>query len=218
VFRFGRNRAGERFAGRQEVRTLSVPEARAESRLRRKLGLPSAFSGHKVVVKTALFPGNYRTHHRPNDFRQSFARREITRTAGGNRLGHTEVQTFFDARGKERTIIRPGAFTNNEAESDLSARGRHDLRKGRGIAGNAKGLETLGGALRNTVDAWPTEVELSGSRLEGRVGAGGDDVDYAKYVEFGTRRSRAQPFLRPALALARTRFRDDLVKAIRGVR
>lgn len=35
----------------------------------------------------------------------------------------------------------------------------------------------------------------------------GTDVEYAPYVEFGTRRMRAQPFLGPALESARRLFR-----------
>jgi HK97 gp10 family phage protein len=38
---------------------------------------------------------------------------------------------------------------------------------------------------------------------------------YAKYVEFGTRRSRAQPYLRPALAQVRESFRVRMAAAAR---
>lgn len=38
---------------------------------------------------------------------------------------------------------------------------------------------------------------------KGLVGFVGSDVDYAIYVELGTRYSRAQPYLRPALRAAR---------------
>lgn len=41
------------------------------------------------------------------------------------------------------------------------------------------------------------------SDSRGLVGVVGTDVHYAPYVEFGTSRMAAQPFLRPALAAAR---------------
>jgi HK97 gp10 family phage protein len=50
--------------------------------------------------------------------------------------------------------------------------------------------------------------------FEAEVSAGNDEVDYAKYVEFGTRRSRAQPFLRPALARAREELFSKVKAAI----
>jgi HK97 gp10 family phage protein len=37
------------------------------------------------------------------------------------------------------------------------------------------------------------------SDVEGLVGRVGTDVEYAPYVEFGTGRMAAQPYLRPAL-------------------
>lgn len=40
-----------------------------------------------------------------------------------------------------------------------------------------------------------TESHSTGIRVELR-----DDVPYAPYVEYGTRRNRAQPFMRPAMA------------------
>jgi HK97 gp10 family phage protein len=40
------------------------------------------------------------------------------------------------------------------------------------------------------------EVSVRGRDVTGRVGT---NVEYARYVEFGTRRMRARPYLRPAL-------------------
>jgi hypothetical protein len=45
--------------------------------------------------------------------------------------------------------------------------------------------------------------DLIGRPLSGSVALVGTPVEYGPYVEFGTNRSRAQPFLRPALDLAR---------------
>lgn len=57
------------------------------------------------------------------------------------------------------------------------------------------------GNLRRSIS---TEIEpATGEKATGRVGTG---VHYAPYVEFGTRFTRAQPFLGPALEYARRRF------------
>ena len=53
------------------------------------------------------------------------------------------------------------------------------------------------GRLRSSV---AYEVARDGRDIVGRVGT---DVNYAPYIEFGTRRMRAQPFLRPALSAAK---------------
>lgn len=50
------------------------------------------------------------------------------------------------------------------------------------------------GRLRSSITH---ELGHQGTVLVGRVGT---NVEYAPYVELGTRRMRAQPFLRPALA------------------
>jgi len=45
------------------------------------------------------------------------------------------------------------------------------------------------GALQESID----------NKVEGLVADIGSDIPYARYVEMGTRRKQAQPFLRPAL-------------------
>jgi HK97 gp10 family phage protein len=42
-----------------------------------------------------------------------------------------------------------------------------------------------------------------------------DDVDYAPFVEFGTRYMRAQPFLRPGMAMAQARYEREMIKGLR---
>ena len=57
------------------------------------------------------------------------------------------------------------------------------------------------GNLRRSIT---TEIDPArGDKATGRVGTG---VHYAPYVEFGTRYTRAQPFLGPALEQARRRY------------
>lgn len=52
-------------------------------------------------------------------------------------------------------------------------------------------------ALHDTISA---EASHMNGRVTATVGAGGGDVDYALYVEKGTSKMAAQPYLRPALA------------------
>jgi HK97 gp10 family phage protein len=59
-------------------------------------------------------------------------------------------------------------------------------------------------------DTIQTTTERRGSRVTTTVGAGGGEVDYALFVERGTSRMRAQPYLRPALM--QTRGADLLYK------
>lgn len=42
-----------------------------------------------------------------------------------------------------------------------------------------------------------------------------DDVDYAPFVEFGTRYMRAQPFLRPGMAMAQARYEREMTKGLK---
>lgn len=48
-------------------------------------------------------------------------------------------------------------------------------------------------------DSIGTETRRSGATVTTTVGAGGGDVNYALYVERGTSKMAAQPYLRPAL-------------------
>ena len=55
------------------------------------------------------------------------------------------------------------------------------------------------GAMKGKV-AVETEIVASGETIEGRVGVKKDnDVFYARFVEFGTSKQAAHPFLRPAV-------------------
>lgn len=67
------------------------------------------------------------------------------------------------------------------------------------IATDARRLApVLTGDLRNSIDV------LGVSNGVGRVGAGDASVDYAAYVELGTRKMAAQPYLKPAAYRARS--------------
>lgn len=47
------------------------------------------------------------------------------------------------------------------------------------------------------------------------VGVLFDNVNYAPYVEFGTRHMRAQPFLRPGMAMAQARYEREMTRGIK---
>lgn len=58
------------------------------------------------------------------------------------------------------------------------------------------------------------------SRFEagGLRGIVGPSVLYGKFVEFGTRRMGARPFMRPAAEAVLPRFRDGVIRALRALR
>lgn len=62
------------------------------------------------------------------------------------------------------------------------------------------------GRLRNSI-----AHEIEGDGLEATVGT---NVEYAPFVEFGTRRGRAQPYLLPALERERGPFRKAIADAL----
>lgn len=73
--------------------------------------------------------------------------------------------------------------------------GRHLFRLGVNIQSSAKmhcPVDT--GRLRSSIQTTPVHETSTG--LAVRVGS---NVNYARYVELGTRHMRAQPYLRPAL-------------------
>lgn len=55
-------------------------------------------------------------------------------------------------------------------------------------------------ALHDSIEA---KTEVQGDRIVTTVSAGGGDVGYAMFVEQGTSRMAAQPYLRPALLQSR---------------
>lgn len=221
VFKYTRKNVGsrvfaeQRIMGRQETRTLNLEEALSESVVRRRLKMPQAFrtyesngkdTGRRIVsaqavLKTAQFgrigdPGSYRAVDRANLSPDDAHVRAVRRISGVNRLVTEEERE--DKLGHR-------VIPHLVSESDLSVRGRFELKRAN---------QTLGGALKRSLQLHPAVVR--GGRVKARVSAGGGDVDYAKYVEFGTRRSRAQPFLRPALAKARVELAATMKTALKG--
>lgn len=61
------------------------------------------------------------------------------------------------------------------------------------------------GALRNSIQAW------SDNPLRWYIAP---HVEYAAYVEYGTRRQRAQPYMAPAAEFVRPRFIDAMKEVL----
>jgi HK97 gp10 family phage protein len=118
------------------------------------------------------------------------------------RTAASRIHTF----GPRRILIRPGRLQFN---TPLTSRGRYELKSGRANF-KSGGKNYLGGRLRGEIRAEPAETD--GQTVIGRAVS---PTPYAKFVELGTHRSRAQPYLRPAIAQQREAFRARLAKVIR---
>lgn len=67
------------------------------------------------------------------------------------------------------------------------------------------------GRLRNGIQSDIT----TGPGASEVVGVIFDDVDYAPFVEFGTRHMRARPFLRPGMAAAQAHYEREMTKGLK---
>lgn len=82
--------------------------------------------------------------------------------------------------------------------------GKHLKKLGVRVQRAAKRLSPVDtGRLRSSI---AEELGRDGQGLVERIGT---NVEYAPHVEFGTRRMRAQPFLRPALDAANTVWKNQ---------
>lgn len=97
-------------------------------------------------------------------------------------------------------------FSRLNARLTKKARIRSELQQV--VSNNTKELQRLAakeapvdtGNLRNS-------IEFSINGLTGRIVS---RADYSAYVEFGTRKMRAQPFMRPAYRQVKEKFFNDL--------
>lgn len=145
------------------------------------------------------------------------ARRGSTNAAGASRaarlLGYERNGRFVGVGGTTRGRrggFEPGASLNQK----LSTRGRYEIRSGRAVhreitaAGHTR--VQAGGALKASIGSEGVVQTEQGQSVT--VSAA---IRYAKFVEFPTIRTAAQPFLRPALYAMRPKFRATLAAAIR---
>lgn len=134
--------------------------------------------------------------------RQFIPRTDASRVVSRSRSGGTQV-------GYESKSLNPL----------LTSRGRYEIRSGRAIhkealAGGGTRIHA-GGKLKASIESEGAIQTAQGS--EERVTAG---ISYAKYVEFPTIRTAAQPFLLPALHDHRQKLvkamADEVKKALGG--
>lgn len=122
------------------------------------------------------------------------------------------VRTQRSPGSKVHSVMAYRALSRGKlifAPAPLTTRGRYELRSGRSVFRSSGGKTTLGGRLKGEIHAIPAEGE--GPRWVARVVS---PTPYAKYVEFGTRHNRAQPYLRPTLEQVRESFRARCVAAV----
>jgi hypothetical protein len=79
--------------------------------------------------------------------------------------------------------------------------------RGRGVIPLGGGRYQYGGFLRKNIEA--IEATQQGAVLSGKVVS---KAPYSRYVEFPTSRTKAQPFLLPALKRARSRFAGNITR------
>lgn len=204
-----------------KTRRLTVAERKSETDIRRRLGI----SVGRASVRTAA--ESRRNRHVPsNPYLRAPGRRpprtdppELRLTRGGgfaapagtelNRHGRKEL-----ARG----VAIKGPTVFGRGDDDEVRRNRAKLRRtnsavffkptpastiAQGLRGG--GRYTLGGRLRGEIHSEPADV-AEGIEKWWVI----SPTYYARYVEFGTRRSKAQPFLRPALAMQRRKLLDRM--------
>lgn len=141
---------------------------------------------------------------------RNYARVQLPRRGSNNSLvasrtkrilGYQRGRQFIPRVDATRVVNRRTGAIGYESKSlnkQLTARGRFEVRSGRAIhtsvtAAGHKRIE-IGGALKASIGNEGAVQTANG--VTNRVTAG---IRYAKYVEFPTIRTAAQPFLLPAL-------------------
>ena len=137
------------------------------------------------------------------------------------RLGYYEGGTWHSQSGSRPINRRGGIEPGPALAAQMTSRGRYEVREGRAtttrsgaIHQEASGSRTnvqAGGALKASISADP--VVETGNGVKSGVTAA---IKYAKFVEFPTIRTRAQPFLLPALHDERARLPKEVADAVKS--
>lgn len=136
---------------------------------------------------------------------ESHMRRQLGLAPGPVRTQRTGASSVHSTMAL-RQLNRRGQL---KFHTPLTARGRYELKIGRAAFRGPSGV-TLGGRLRGEIHM--VAAEGRGPVWTARVVS---PTPYAKYVEFGTRHNRAQPYMRPTLERVRESFRARCVAAVR---
>lgn len=192
---------------------------------RRTRALTDAERGLAIKRATAYYANDEFKMRRSVAHLRYYARvrvpdRQSTNNAGVSRTSrHIGIVRGGRFRASEQAAgtvrNRGGGFEPGATlKAKLTARGRYEVRNGRAIhleasQAGAQQRVQIGGALKASIG--PTPVHETADGVEAEVEAA---IGYAKYVEFPTVRTAAQPFLLPALAQERIRFPHEVAKAI----
>lgn len=139
---------------------------------------------------------------------EAAAEQQLRRDLG---LGPGPVRVQRTAAASVHSIMKYRELSSGQLTAGgpaLTSRGRYELKTGRANFSGPGGT-ILGGRLRGEIHMVPAEG--SGPRWVAKVVS---PTRYAKYVEFGTRHNRAQPYMRPALAQVRESFRGRMKAAV----
>lgn len=126
-----------------------------------------------------------------------------------------DVKTHFTTVGGRSGLAKEGRVMVGKQQDK---RGSYTKFHYRSKPGEAPAVET--GVLRASM---MTDVSIVGLGVTGKVGPDidhirkhtdpGTDVEYALYLELGTRKMASRPFLRPALARTKRKIKAIFVKA-----
>jgi len=204
-----------------EIGDLIAADARQRAPIRKAFKEPKGYrrkfraltpAEKSLAIQRA---NNYYGHVAPDDFKrrravahiQNYAKVQIRRPGSANALVRSRELRFLgvESGGRFTSVsgasrLRQGGFEPGPAASSaLTSRGRSEVRSGASIhraetgAGEATGVH-IGGALKASIESDGSVQTPNGQSVT--VAA---RIRYAKFVEFPTVRTAAQPFLLPAL-------------------
>ena len=234
--------------GRQHVRFKTAAEIERDAPLRARLGLaPEILATPEAVARVRSAGRNPLKSLITKKGEFGFARtvelpsrsRSVDRTGrtpaerGRTRISGNRANVFAPHGDETARIVNPRneKQLRYESESELSGRGRYELRSGRAVhqrrvvvsadvnarTGDVKDLNYgftgpayLGGGLRSTIRVEEARADQF-PNLVGSLIAGDREHDYAIHQEMGNRHNPAHPFLRPRLP----EWREQLPVALR---
>lgn len=120
--------------------------------------------------------------------------------------GVTKIQKALlenaDMSDVKKIVRKNGAELQRKAQANADFRGHYAWEKGRGMV-----FKSPTGTLKQSIKYEPEDGGLT-AVVE-------PHVDYAAYVELGTRFMDAQPYLKPAWDVQKQKFKSDLDKLVR---
>jgi HK97 gp10 family phage protein len=200
-------------ASRRTITPLSASDIKAEASVRKRLGLGPTTPGrvsNRPVSTTLMnmvslkeqFPRRFKQVERPDGRTVTVPRSNATRKS----------RELLNMSKLNLRLIERQNRLSDLGESLLTSRGRYEVRnaaKRGSLVGTSHGgasRQRVGGRLRREIHADP-HASWNGLRYSSAIVS---PTPYAKYVEFGTHRTPAQPFMRPAANYVRANFSKNL--------